>query len=581
MKLNYHLSIPNPENHLVHITIDAKRSSVKTETLDFFMPGWSPGSYLMREYGRNIKGFRAFNKLGERLDTAQVDKGIYKVNFKTSDLKHGDELEFKIYYEVYCHELTVRTSHVDITHAFIHGPSVFMGVLGEQMLAPELTIQINPMWSKITTGLKDISNKRDLFLYTAKDYDEFIDAPIEIGCHETDGFLVDGIPHELAFYGSNVKGELKTKEDIKKIVTHIQKSMGGMPYDRYVFITHLAPKLFGGLEHLNSTALQYCSYQIDDEKGYKEWLELVAHEYFHLWNVKRIRPVELGPFDYLKEALTKMHWLTEGLTSFMDQFFIYRTDFYSTSEYLDCIKANINRYISTPGRKYHSAEESSMNAWIKLYRPDENSNNSSVSYYLKGGLIFFLLHTRLLSFNKSVLDLVGLLWEAYKKSPEVGFAEEVVYNFVEQLSDKKTRDEFEYLIKGVEEIDFESYLATINIAVEYETAKADLGINPDFIGDRVIVKSVVEEASAYRSGLNAGDEIISVNGLRFLKSDYDSRDKIFKHDGVYNLFVSRLGVIRQVTLHVGLGIRKIKSLKVKEGVAEKDFEKLFKGALPN
>lgn len=581
MKLNYRLSIPNPETHHAHISIDAKRSSVAQKAIDFFIPAWSPGSYLIREYGRNIRGFRAFNKQGERLSSKQIDKGIYRVEFDSLDIKHLDELEFRVSYEIFCHELTVRTSHIDITHAFIHGPSVFMGVMGEQMLSPELTIEINPLWSKITTGLKDISNKREEFIYTAKNFDEFIDSPIEIGCHETDGFMEDGVPHELAFYGANLKGEVKTKDDIKTIVSHIQKTMGGMPYDRYVFITHLAPHLFGGLEHLNSTALQFCSYQIDDEKGYKEWLELVAHEYFHLWNVKRIRPIELGPFDYLNEALTKMHWLTEGLTSFMDQFFIYRTGFYSTSDYLECIKTNINRYLVTPGRKFHSVEESSMNAWIKLYRPDENSNNSSISYYLKGGLIFFVLHIRLIEFGHSVIDVVKLLWDVYLKNPDVGVKEEVVFDIVESLSDKKTREEFVYLIKGVEEIDFESYLGKIDLCVEYETPKADLSLTPDFLGDRVLVKSVLLDGTAHKSGLNAQDEILSVNGLRFLKSDYEAREKIFKHNGVYTLLVSRLGIIREVVLNIELGVRKIKTIKLASSISEKAFEEKFKGAQPN
>lgn len=564
MKLKYKLSIPNPETHKAQINIVAKGNNTKTY-LDFFIPSWSPGSYLMREYGKNISGFRAFNKQGERLFTTQIDKGIYRIDFLNSDIKNQDvkaagEIEFSVNYEVYCHELTVRTSHIDVTHAFIHGPSVFMGILGESLINPELEIEINPLWSKITTGLTDISPKREIFLYTAKNYDEFIDAPIEIGCHETDGFLIEGIPHELAFYGPSLL-PVNCKEDIKKIVNYIQEKMDGMPYDRYVFMTHLAPKLFGGLEHLNSTALQYCSYAISEEKGYKEFLELVAHEYFHLWNVKRIRPKELGPFDYVNEAMTKMLWLAEGLTSFMDQYIIYKTGFYSKEEYLDCLKVNINRYLQTPGRKYHSAEDSSFNAWIKLYRPDENSANSSVSYYLKGGLIFLILQIRLIENNADMYDLLKLLWQSHLQNPAVGLSEDDVFSMVEKVSNKQIKDEFVYLVKGVDEIDFEKYLKIVGIEVEWEEAKVDMGLNPEFSGDRVIVKSVIEDKAAYKSGLNAGDEIISVNGMRFLKSDFDSRDKIFKENIVYHLLVSRLGILREVKFQTGRGFRKISKLK--------------------
>ncbi len=583
MELQYKLSIPEPHTHIAHITINAKRES-SDKYLDFFIPSWSPGSYLMREYGRNIRVFLAFSKLGERLVTTQIDKGIYRIDFANSELKSHAELEFSVKYEIFCHELTVRTSHIDQSHAFIHGPSTFMGVLGKEMLSPQLEIEINPLWSKITTGLTDISNKREVFLYSAKDYDEFIDCPIEIGCHETDGFMADGKPHELAFYGqylNNGISETKVKEDIKKVVEHILKTMGGAPYDRYVFMTHLAPSLFGGLEHLNSTALQYCSYEFSQEKGYKGWLELVAHEFFHLWNVKRIRPIELGPFDYTNEALTRMHWLTEGLTSFMDQYFIFRTDFYSLQDYLDCFKTSINRYQQTPGRKYHSAEDSSFNSWIKLYRPDENSNNSSVSYYLKGGLIFMVLHFRLLSKGKGVLDLVDALWKRYQENPKVGLVEEEVFEMIRAIAGEKIRDEFVFLVKGVDEIDFETLFNGLGIDFEYEDAKADLGINVEFKGDRVVVKSVRADSSAYRCGLNAGDEILSVNGLRFLKSDYDNRDKIFLENKRYTLLVSRLGNIITQEILVEKGLRSVKSIKVRDGIDTKELSAKLKGSMPN
>lgn len=537
----------------------------------------------MREYGRNIRIFMAHNKLGERLTTKQIDKGIFRIDFSASDLKHPEELEFSVKYEIFCHELTVRTSHIDQSHAFIHGPSTFMGVLGKEMNSPELEIEINPLWSKITTGLTDISEKRDVFLYSAADYDEFIDCPIEIGCHETDGFMSHGKPHELAFYGqflSNGISETKVKEDIKKVVDHILATMGGAPYDRYVFMTHLAPGLFGGLEHLNSTALQYCSYEFSQEKGYKGWLELVAHEFFHLWNVKRIRPLELGPFDYTTEALTRMHWLTEGLTSFMDQYFIFRTDYYSLEDYLDCLKANINRYQQTPGRKYHSAEDSSFNSWIKLYRPDENSNNSSVSYYLKGGLIFLVLHMKLLEQGKGVLDLVDALWKRYLANPKVGVVEDEVFEMIREIGGEKLRDDFIYLVKGVDEIDFESLFNKFDLVFEYDEAKADLGINVEFKGDRVVVKSVRADSSAHKSGLNAGDEILSVNGLRFLKADYDNRDKIFIENKRYTLLISRLGHVMPQEILVEKGLRSIKSIKVKEGANNKEIETKLKGSMP-
>lgn len=574
MKVQYKLSIPSPENHLANVKLTSEKEA-KDSQLKLFIPSWSPGSYLMREYGRNIRWLKVENSKGERLYTEQIDRGIWLIDWAKSDVVNKDDQSFQVEYEIYCHELTVRTSHIDRSHAFIHGPSVFMGILDKQIKDPTLEVIINPLWSKISTGLKDISPKRDQFLYTAEDYDTFIDAPLEIGCHETDGFMIDGIPHELAFYGSSTLHEHKMKEDIKKVVDHIQKTMGGMPYEKYCFMTHLAPGLFGGLEHLNSTALQFCSYSLTDKKGYNEWLELVAHEYFHLWNVKRIRPVELGPFDYTKEALTKMHWLTEGLTSFMDQLFIFRTDFYSLQEYLDCIKTNINRYLSIPGRKFHSLEDSSFNAWIKLYRADENHNNSSISYYLKGGLVFFALNILMADKDKSVLDLVKILWQRYLDKPEVGVTEDEVFNLLNDLVGREITDKFIHMIKSTEDIDFEELLKIAGVEVEYEKPTVELGFTPEFKGDRVIVKTVELDGPAYKSGLNAGDEILSVNGLRFLKSDYDKKDKIFLANKTYSLFVSRLGYVTDLNIVTGTSSKKIKSLKSIDETKSVDILKIM------
>jgi len=561
MKLQYKLSIPSPENHLANVKITSARETSDSQ-LKLFIPSWSPGSYLMREYGRNIRWMKVENSKGERLFTEQLDRGIWVIDWTKSDVVNKEDLNFTVDYDIYCHELTVRTSHIDKSHAFIHGPSVFMGVLDREMKDPTLEVEINPLWSKISTGLTDISTKRDIFLYTAKDYDTFIDAPLEIGCHETDGFMVDGVPHELAFYGSSILHDNDMKNDIKKIVEHIQETMGGMPYEKYCFMTHLAPGLFGGLEHLNSTALQYCSYSLTDKKGYNEWLELVAHEYFHLWNVKRIRPVELGPFDYTKEALTKMHWLTEGLTSFMDQLFIYRMDFYSIQDYLDCIKTNINRYLAIPGRKFHSLEDSSFNAWVKLYRADENHNNSSISYYLKGGLVFFALNILMYERGKSVIDLVDSLWERYQNNPEVGVSENEVFTMLEEICGKEICEKFIHMIKSTEDIDFEALLKVSGIEVEHEEAKIELGFNPEFKGDRVFVKSVELDGPAFKSGLNAGDEILSVNGLRFLKSNFEKKEKYMLPNKTYGILVSRLGYVTDINLVTGKSAKKIKNLKV-------------------
>ena len=197
MQLEYKLKIEQPHNHLAHVTIKARRYA-NVSSLTFFLPSWSPGSYLMREYARNIRWVKVLDGAGKSLFFNQTHKGQWKIDFDHPEMiPSGDE--FTVEYEIYCHELTVRTSHIDDSHAFIHGPSVFMGVIDHQILNPTLEIEFPLHWTKVSTGLKDVSEQREIFKYEAPDYDLLIDTPIEIGCHETDGFMVGGKPHESPF----------------------------------------------------------------------------------------------------------------------------------------------------------------------------------------------------------------------------------------------------------------------------------------------------------------------------------------------------------------------------------------------
>lgn len=576
MKLHYKISITNPDSHLLQVTLKTKKES-NENSLKFFLPSWSPGSYLMREYGKNVKNFRAEVENGETLYFEQIDKGVYEVDWSKSELKKSSD-EVTISYEVFCHELTVRTSHIDRTHAFLHGPSLLMGVLGKEMNDPEIEIKFPPLWSKVTTGLKDISTKREVFLYTAKNYDELIDAPIEIGCHETDGFRVRDIDHELAFYGQTFPHEYDLKADIKKIVEHITDTMRDIPYDKYTFITHFSPGLYGGLEHLNSTALHFCSRSMTDRKNYVKWLELVAHEFFHTWNVKRIRPMELGPFDYLTEAKTRMHWLTEGLTSYMDQAFILRTEFTDLNGYLEMMKENLNRYYSIPGRHFHSLEDSSFNAWIKLYRPDENSDNSSVSYYLKGGLVFFVLNVAFAEKGKSMIDLLDLLWDRYKADPEKGMVKEEVLSMIQEVGGKESLELFEEMLSTTKDIDFEKYFNKAGVEVEWSGGdKPWFGFRSKYVGDRMIVSYVELDSPAFKGGLNAEDEIIAINGMRMLKDGYADMEKFILPSKKYSFTVSRLGYIQEVEVVAGVNPKRIKGFKV---VDEKRALEIFKGRMP-
>jgi predicted metalloprotease with PDZ domain len=556
MNVNYKLKILDPKDHILHVAITGTRpdKAVKSE---FFLPSWSPGSYLMREYSRNIRNFQATDSKGKHLDYRQIEKGTWEVNW-------NDEVDnFQITYEVYCHLLTVRNSFIDEAHAFLHGPTIFMGIVDQELTNIEIAIEFPTIWSKITTGLKDISKVKEKFVYHANDYDELLDTPIEIGCHETDGFMVGGKEHELAFFGKLLPSDNNLKKDIKKIVEYISNLMGEIPYDRYVFISHFLPGIYGGLEHRNSTALQFSSLAMSDRKGYIKWLSLVSHEYFHTWNVKRIRPHGLSRFDYRNENYTSMLWLAEGLTSFCDELFVYRCGLCTLEEYLGWQKENLNNYIDIPGKRFDSLEMSSFNAWIKLYRPDDNSINSSISYYLKGGIVFFVLNTILVKFDKKVDDLIKMLWDHYNRQPEVGVTSVEVFKMIEDLSDTKTREKFETMIQTTEDVDFESCLDTMGVKVVWEeTPKMWLGVKNIFEGDRVIMKTILIDGPAYKGGLNAGDELIAVNDIRITKSNYDEMIKSLKANQTYQFTISRKNLLSTIGVNIEKSPRSIKELKV-------------------
>ena len=573
MKTEYIVQIDRPEQHHVKVTLKLIRSPGK-RSYQFFLPSWSPGSYLMREYARHIRWFEASQSNGEILFHEQKAKGVWEICWDKSDLKSELD-EFQISYEIYCKELTVRTSHVDASHAFLHGPSYLMGVVNSNQENPSIEFRFPQSWSKLSTGLRDISSERGRFIYSAANYDELIDSPVEIGCHETDGFEYKGRAHHLAFYGDMYPHKQNLKEDIKKVVEAVAKHFNeDLPYDNYLFLTHFVPKLFGGLEHLNSTALHFDGRKLGNRKDYLNYLSLVGHEYFHLWNVKRIRPLELGPFDYLNENYTSLLWLAEGLTSFMDDLFVYRAGLSSIEEYLDIVKGNFETYFGTPGKNYHSLEQSSFNAWVKLYRPDENSRNSSVSYYLKGGLVFMVLHSLLLEKGRSINDLLILLWDDFKAHPERGVTKEDIYKFIKQLSDEEIVTKFANMVETTQDIDFESALRKMGCEMKWqESSQTWIGVDWEYTGERAFVKTVLIDGPGQRSGLNSGDEIIFLNGLRFLKEDADKTVSSLLIDRPYELIVSRLGKLQRIEVIPSKGPRTLKEITIVDrALAEKSFK---------
>lgn len=561
MQLVYKISIPDPHTHYAKIRLEFTPQVMKGD-FDLFLPVWSPGSYMVREYSRHLRGVRASDDMGNRLYITQVTKNRYALDLDDPDFLPKSKTVV-IEYEVYCRELTVRTSHIDSTHAFLHGPSLYMMLDRVQISDIVLHLDFPPIWSHVSTTLKDISTEREKFIYRAENYDELLDCPIEIGCQETDGFMVSGKEHWWCYWGTLPPHTWNIKADIQKIVETVASVTGELPYDKYMFFAHFAPGLYGGLEHSNSTILAYDPFKLVERKGYLDWLSLVAHEYFHTWNVKRIRPKELGPFNYDQENYTKLLWLSEGLTVFMDELFVLRAGLSTLSEYLEQQKNNINRLMSTPGRRFHSLEESSFNAWIKLYRPDENLANSSVSYYLKGGLAFFVLNAWLNEHGNNIDDFIKLLWRDYIDRPDEGIQKHQLFDLIEPLSDEKICINFEHLINSTDELPLDQALKSIGLEAVYDQAQTPWsGLDVRYEGERVLIERVILDGPAMQGGLNAGDEIISVGGLRVLKAQWEQHANWLKPNTYYEILVNRHGKLTQVGINPTLTPKYLKEIKV-------------------
>jgi predicted metalloprotease with PDZ domain len=351
-----------------------------------------------------------------------------------------------------------------------------------------------------------------------------VDSPIEIGNHEILEFEALGIPHQIAMY-SNVKLEYdknKLLNEYKAVVEKSASVVGEHPCKNYLFIVHHLPGIGGGLEHLNSTTCQTSPTAYLTEKSNSGFFTLIAHEYFHLWNVKRIRPIALGPFDYENENYTNMLWVAEGFTSFYEDDIVRRANIVSVKDYLETVINGINGIENTPGNKIQSAAESSWDAWIKFYRPNENSSNSTISYYSKGGVIGAMLNLIILKetkTKKSLDDVMKLLWDENFKKLKRGYTDEEFKLACEKVAGISLKDFFEKYIYGTETIPYQKYFDYAGLDFvdsRLNDEKSSLGA---IIRNKKIT-SVQKNSSAEISGLNVNDEIVSIDGLSL--EDYDS-----------------------------------------------------------
>ena len=521
----------------IHVTRGSMGQAPVSELL--VMPVWTPGSYLVREFARHVQDFTVIDAAGQPLRWEKINKNSWRV------MTNGSP-DWRATYGVYANELSVRTNELNSVHAFWNNAALLMYLEGFLNTPSTLHIVAPQPW-KIATGLPAAPGLKDTF--RAENFDILYDSPVEVSNFKTLAFEVKGVPHRIVIDGEGNYDPERMRDDVQKIVTAEVELMGGeIPYHDYTFILHLRSTGGGGLEHLNSTALGYPRFGFRSERSrgsnsaapgaqsvptYRGFLGLVAHEFFHLWNVKRIRPDALGPFDYTKENYTKLLWVAEGITDYYAGVALRRAGLISEKDFLEDTARAIQDLQNTPGRLVMTAEEASFDTWIKFYRQDENSINSQISYYDKGAILGLLLDLEIRKRShgaKSLDDVMRYLYEEFYKKGR-NYTPQDFQKVAELMAGSSLDEFFARDVHGREELDYNAALDAAGLRLDTMGAtnitraneKPYLGADLAQEGERLMVKRVHAGAPAYEQGLNAGDQIVAWNNMRANKEFFDAR----------------------------------------------------------
>jgi predicted metalloprotease with PDZ domain len=538
--VQYSILPGDPAAHLFYVTLVVARPAADGQRL--MLPAWIPGSYMIREFARNIVRIQAQCD-GKTVALTKLDKHTWQAAPCAGPLV--------LHYEVYAWDLSVRAAHLDETHGFFNGTSVFLQVCGQEQGAHEVEI-LPPVGERygdwrVATALESAGAKRYGFgRYRAADYDELIDHPVEMGEFALGTFRAHGVQHDIVITGRVPNLDMaRLAADLRKIceaqISLFEPQTSQAPIKRYVFMTLAVGDGYGGLEHRASTAL-ICSRndlpvkgKKEISEGYRTYLGLCSHEYFHTWNVKRIKPATFAPYDLSVEGYTPLLWLFEGFTSYYDDLMLVRSGLIDEETYCTLLAKTVNAVLRGSGRQKQSVADSSFDAWTKYYRQDENSTNAIVSYYAKGSLVGLGLDLTIRAATrgrKSLDDVMRLLWQRYGRdfyTPEGGrgVTEAEVEALLEEVAGVSLRRFIERHVRGTDDLPLAQLLAPFAIALEAGNGngakgKLALGARTAKEGTDCKLAAVYEGGPAHLAGLSAGDVLVAIDGLRVNAANLDA-----------------------------------------------------------
>jgi predicted metalloprotease with PDZ domain len=470
-RIHFNVDVSHPQSHYYHVEMHC--TGFKKEQLNFKLPAWTPGYYWIMNFAKNVVQFRARTAGGRELSWEKVDKNNWEVNT-------GQAEEIIVSYDVFAHTASVADPFLDESHAYLSPAGVFMHIDAELAQPAEVELKLYDKWSKVSTGLDAVGGKPHT--YRAADFDTLYDSPIYIGNQQTMTFSVKGIPHTVAIANPSAFDTTRFVSDLKKIVTAATELMGDIPYRHYTFII-MGPGQ-GGLEHRNSTAVfSSPGYMMESKAAYNGWLSFLSHEYFHLYNIKAIRPLALGPFNYDKENLTRMLWVSEGFTVYYEHMVLYRAGLLTQQEFLDAITAAIRNYEHAPGSLLQSATASSFDTWIQFFNRNENAAATTISYYDKGCALAFLLDLKIrkqTDASKSLDDVMRRLYKDFYLDKKRGFSDEEFKQVCEQTAGTSLSELFDYA-STVKRIDYEKYLSMGGFRIDLSPLSDQKSVKDSFI----------------------------------------------------------------------------------------------------
>lgn len=557
--VRYTLSFPAPHTH--YLEVSATVPVAKTP-VDLFMAVWTPGSYMVREYAKDVESFEARTPDGGVLAWEKTRKNRWRV-------QSAGAKTIEVRYKVYAHNSSVQGNWVDAGFAMLNGAPNFMTLVGGEKRPYEVKLNLPPAWRESISGMG--RKNGDPNTYAAADFDELLDCPIYAGSAPIHEFEVLGRKHYLVNEGEGPMWDgPASARDVKKIVEEFARMWGGLPYQHYVFFNMIV-EAGGGLEHRNSTWMNTSrwAYGNDAEPAAPgavpaggrrvptrgSWLGLVSHEYFHAWNVKRLRPEALGPFDYENENYTSSLWISEGFTSYYGPLALKRAGLSTQGRLLNAMSGAIRSLQTTPGRLVQPVELSSFDTWIKLYRPDENSANTAISYYTKGNVIAFLLDVKvrlLTEGRKSLDDVMRLVYSRF--SGERGFTPQQFRAAAGEVAGADLGAWFKKVLETTEELDYSEALQWYGLRFrapqERPRREIQTGLTVRTEEGRLLVTAVRRDTPGWTAGVNVSDEIIAVNEIRVAGAEWPSRLERYRDGETVKLLVARRGRLMTIEMQV-------------------------------